>query len=192
MFHIYRYVLSSSRILNLFKGYVIRYRHYNMPKYIDNLIEDPVIPNQAWCCLSFLSPETLKNCTIRSVKVRGVYATREEANERAKFLQQIDPDFNIFVAEVGKWLAWDPDPSTIEDQVYREKQLQEIMTNYKKNNEKAKILEEERKRELLEESIRNQAAKDKGSKSKKDKEVPTVTRTGSAGKINQRGKEKNR
>lgn len=128
-------------------------------KYIDQLGEDTPIPNQLWCCISFLSPETLKNCSLRAVKIRGVFNSKEEADKRAEYLQKIDPDFNIFVGEVGKWLGWDPDPNSAEDQVYREKKLQEIMTNYKKNREKAKIMEEERKREMLEESVRNEAAK---------------------------------
>ncbi|AYV84218.1 MAG: hypothetical protein Hyperionvirus19_42 [Hyperionvirus sp.] len=128
-------------------------------KVIDQLTEDTPIPNQLWCCMSFLSPETLKNCSLRAIKIRGVYNTREEADKRAQFLQKVDPDFNIFVGEVGKWLGWDPDPNSAEDQVYREKKLQEIMTNYKKNREKSKVMEEERKREMLEESVRNEAAK---------------------------------
>ncbi|AYV80833.1 MAG: hypothetical protein Harvfovirus7_30 [Harvfovirus sp.] len=128
-------------------------------KFIDQLTEDAPLSNQLWCCISFLSPETLKNCNLRAVKIRGVYSSKEEADKRAEYLQKIDPDFNIFVGEVGKWLGWDPDPNTADDQVYREKKLQEIMTNYKKNREKAKVMEEERKREMLEESVRNEAAK---------------------------------
>lgn len=137
-----------------------------MTKYIDKLTEDAIIPNQLWCCISFISPETLKNCNFRGIKVRGVFATKEEALKRAEYLQKVDPDFNIYVGEVGKWLGWDPDPNTIEDQVYREKKLQDIMDNYKKNREKAKILEEERKREMLEESIRNEASRSSTTKDK--------------------------
>jgi hypothetical protein len=142
---------------NIFKRYILLVVIV-MPKYIDQLSEDTPIPNQGWCCISFISPETLKNCNFRGIKVRGVYATKDEAEKRAAFLQQIDPDFNIYVGEVGKWLGWDPDPNSIDDQKYREKKLQDIMTNYKKNREKAKILEEERKRDMLEESVRNQAS----------------------------------
>lgn len=130
-----------------------------MTKYIDQLTEDEIIPNQLWVCISFISPETLKNCNFRGIKIRGVYATQEEAKKRAEYLQKIDPDFNIYVGEVGKWLGWDPDPNTIDDQVYREKKLQDIMDNYKKSREKAKVLEAERKREMLEESVRTEASK---------------------------------
>lgn len=135
-----------------------------MTKYIDQLTEDDKISNQEWCCISFISPETLKNCNFRGIKVRGVYGTRDEAVKRAEFLQKIDPDFNIYVGEVGKWLGWDPDPNTIDDQVYREKKLQDIMNNYKKNQEKTKILEKERHDLMLEESVRNESTKDSSTK----------------------------
>lgn len=128
-----------------------------MPKFIDQLPEDTPIPNQTWFVASFVSPQTLKNCNLHLLKVRGVYATREEADKRAAYLQKVDPDFNVYVGEVGKWLGWDPDPNSIEDQKYKEEKLQEIMDSYKKNNAKAKELQEERKREMLEESVRNEA-----------------------------------
>jgi hypothetical protein len=132
---------------------------HNKGKNIDNLFEDPIIPTQQWCCISFVSPEGLKNCNLRAVKIRGVYSTREEANKRAKFLQSIDPDFHIFVGELGKWLGWDPDPNSIEDQEYSDKKLQKLVSEYKKNRTKAKVMEEERKREILEENIRREASK---------------------------------
>jgi len=138
-------------------------------KEVDLAFEDPPIVKpfkQLWCCISFVSPETLTNCNFRAIKVRGVYATKEEAEKRAQFLQDIDPQFNIFVGEVGKWLGWDPDPNSIEDQHYKEKKLQELMKKYKKNRDKAKVMEEERKREMLEESIRSEANKPKTRREK--------------------------
>ena len=131
----------------------------NGTKIIDHLSEDDPIASQMWCCISFVSPETVKNCNNRMLKIRGCYATKDEATKRAEYLQSIDPDFNIYVGEVGKWLGWDPDPNTVEDQIYKEQKLQDLMTSLKKNREKAKVLEEERRKEILEESVRNEASK---------------------------------
>src|SRR3989304_5647810 len=105
-------------------------------KYIDYLTEDTPIPGQLWVCVSFLSPEGIKNCSVRGLKVRGVYGTHQEADNRAKELQKLDPDFNVFVGEVGKWLAWDPDPNDVQDSVYQEKELNDLMKGYKDNLEK--------------------------------------------------------
>lgn len=101
-------------------------------KKIDYLNEDEIMPNQQWVCMSFLSPEGLLNCKIRGLKIRGVYASKEEADQRAKNLQTIDSDFHVFVGEVGKWLPWDPDPNSVEDQVYREENLMKLCTNIKR------------------------------------------------------------
>ncbi len=53
--------------------------------------------------------------SLRGLKVRGTYNTRDEADRRAKKLQTIDSDFNVFVGQVGYWLPWDPCADKIED-----------------------------------------------------------------------------
>jgi hypothetical protein len=120
---------------------------------IDHLTEDEPIPGQGFVCISFLSPEGIKNTTLRGVKVRGVFPTYEAATKHAAKLQKIDPLFNIFVGEVGKWLPWDPSPSTIEDNQYREKELQELMVKHKEEMEKGKVAESERKTKMLADSV---------------------------------------
>jgi hypothetical protein len=138
-----------------------------MPKYIDYLTEDDTLSNQKWTCISFLSPEGVKNCTIRGLKIRGVYNTKEEADKRAKQLQEIDPDFNVFVGEVGKWLPWDPDPHSVEEQVYGDEKLNDLMKKYKENLEQAKVTEEKRKRDAVDQArIHNESLKEKNKKTK--------------------------
>ena len=73
--------------------------------------------------------------TIRGLKVRGVYSSTQEASVRAKKLMRTDPVHNILVGEIGKWLPWDPSPNAIQDQEYAEEQLNNLMQNYKKNEE---------------------------------------------------------
>lgn len=124
-------------------------------KEVDHLEEDEPLLNQSWVCVSFLSPEGIKNCSVRGLKIRGVYSTREEANKRAEYLQKVDPDFNVFVGEIGKWLPWDPNPESVEDHVYREKELNTLMQEYKKNLVRAKEVEAERKRQLKNNSNEN-------------------------------------
>lgn len=131
-------------------------------KYIDYLSEDKPIPGQLWVCLSFLSPEGIRNTSTRGIKIRGVFGTRKEADTQAAELQKMDPDFHIFVGEVGKWLPWDPSGAeldNIEDSVYREKELNDLMREYKKNMSKAKEMEEQRKRDMLEKAAREEQMK---------------------------------
>ena len=133
-------------------------------KKIDHLTEDELIPGQRFVCLSFVSPEGIRNCTTRGLKVRGVYPTYQEAQERCKELQTKDSDFDIFIGEVGKWCPWDPDPNSAKDQQYQEEELQKLVEGYKNNLTKAQKLQEERKKEMI-----NKAANDEQSKLAKRK-----------------------
>jgi hypothetical protein len=138
-----------------------------MAKKIDHLDEDPIIPSQQWVCISFLSPEGLKNCKVRGVKVRGCYATYEEAKKRADQILEFDPNFHIMVGEVGKWLAWDPDPSTSQDQEFGNEKLNELMKSYKSQLEKNKVMEHQRKSDYIDGARKNEPADDRKERMKK-------------------------
>ena len=96
--------------------------------------------------------------SLRGVKVRGTYSTRDEAERRAKKLQGLDSDFHVFVGQVGYWLPWDPCADKIEDESFINSQLNDMMEKYKENNVNKDIFYEEQKREKIkaarEEAIR--------------------------------------
>lgn len=125
-------------------------------KYIDYLKEDKPIQGQNYVCLSFLSSENIPNCKLRgSVKVKGVFSTKEEADEHIKKCREDDPDHDIYLGEVGKWLGI-PSGSgddLAEDVQYYEEELQKIAESHKKNLAKAKKLENERKADLLDQAF---------------------------------------
>ncbi len=128
-------------------------------KYVDHLTVDKPIPGQEWVCLSFLSPEGIRNCSVRGLKVRGVYATRKEADERAKDLQKEDGLYSIFVGQMGHWLPWDPDVNDVEDHVYQEKELNELAKGYKENVARVAETEKQRKAEMLERAAKEEQFK---------------------------------
>lgn len=138
-------------------------------KEIDHLTEDPILPSQRFVCISFVSPEGLRNCTLRGIKIRGVYATAEEAKARAKEISEFDADFDVFVGEIGKWLPWDPDPNTVKDAVYQEKELNNLVYQRKQSMKKAKQVQEQRKRDMLERAAREEQKRRRKQKKKKNK-----------------------
>ncbi len=153
---------------------------------IDYLKEDKPFLNQNYVCISFVSPEGVRNTTIRGLKIRGVFEKLEDAQEHAKKLQEEDPAFHIYVGEVGKWLPWDPSPedkTKVKDSQYYEKELQKLVEGYEKNRERASKAENERKRELLQKSL--QTAK-QNKKNTDNKSKPNVVK-----QINQKSEEKN-
>lgn len=123
-----------------------------MATKIENLVDDSPIPRQSWVLLSFLSPEGIKNCTLRGLKVRGVFETRPEAEEYAKKLRDSDPNFDIHVGEVGKWLPWDPEPSSYSEVNYPNEKLDELMKARNEQLEKSKLLQQQIKADKLKEA----------------------------------------
>jgi hypothetical protein len=117
----------------------------------DYLSEDTIVPKgQNFVCISFLS-DTENKTTMSGIKIRGVFSTIEQASEHAKTLQSIDKHFNVFVGEVGKWLPYDPAPTSDKagNPEYAQDQLNNLMKGYLDNQNKAKIFEEKRKIELM-------------------------------------------
>jgi hypothetical protein len=82
--------------------------------------------------------------SIRGVKVRGTYGNPKEAELKAKKLQQKDKYHNIFLAEVGKWTPWDPQPHEIAEQEYAQDELNTLMRKYKENEDNREKFFEER------------------------------------------------
>ena len=87
--------------------------------------------------------------TMHGLKVRGVYSNQEQANARAKSLNKKDPYFNVYVADVGEWLPWDPDPDDVKDQEYQSDDLNKLMKSYRENAEKRDAFFEEEKRQKV-------------------------------------------
>jgi hypothetical protein len=82
--------------------------------------------------------------SMRGVKVRGVYGNPKEAELKAKKLQNKDKYHNIFMAEVGKWTPWDPQPNEVADQEYNNDQLNNLMRKYKENEDSREKFFDER------------------------------------------------
>lgn len=83
--------------------------------------------------------------TMRGIKIRGVFDTIEEAKNRSEFLKKLDNKFNIYIAQVGCWCPWSPNPDSLENQEYAETQLNTLMKEYKKNMDDKDIVFEKRR-----------------------------------------------
>jgi len=117
-------------------------------------------------------PQSLKedyDSNFGSLKIRGVFATYEEAKAHAKELQKIDPYFNIFIGEIGKWLPLDPNPSAVKDQIYYEKELNEIVGAEKLHLAEVAAFEEQRKRDMYNNAIKTGEGLSAPKKKKKNK-----------------------
>ena len=87
--------------------------------------------------------------SMRGIKVRGVFDTIEDAKTRSEFLKRADKNFDIYIAQVGCWCPWSPNPNDLQDQEYSETQLNTLMKQYKQNMDNKDEMFEKRKTELV-------------------------------------------
>ena len=111
----------------------------------DYLIDDTPIHNQIWACVSFITPELVKGCNGRFIKIRGVYGVRERAEDRCKELHKQDSTYGVYVVEVGKWIAWLDDQKSNLD---ANNELNKLMKLYKKERSDANSNYEKRKERM--------------------------------------------
>lgn len=96
--------------------------------------------------------------SVRGLKVRGVYASQEEAELRCKKLREYDPNHDIYVGPVGIWIPWDPNAYKTGRMEFMEEELNQLHQEKIKNEEKAKQEFERRvketKKKAIEENIK--------------------------------------
>jgi flagellar biosynthesis/type III secretory pathway protein FliH len=119
----------------------------------DYLTEDMAVAGQKFCCLSFVSPTANQKSDVLGVKIRGSFETIEEAQRHAERLRNSNDSFDVYVASVGKWLPWYPDPSKMPDVNYQESQLNTIVKGHMEEQIKSKQHFEERKRDMMEKAM---------------------------------------
>ena len=92
------------------------------------------------------------------MKVRGVFASQEEAEMRCKKVREADPNHDIFVGPVGIWVPFDPDAYKTGKVEFMEEELNQLHSEKIKNEAKAKQEFDNRikdtKRKAIEENIK--------------------------------------
>lgn len=148
----------------------------------DFLDEDPVIDNQVFVCMSFVTPtekmvsevhasvaaeynvpaDLVKSITAdwesamaprRAIKIRGASRTKENAQKRCEAIQEFDARHHVFVGDVGKWMTFAPDAESIEDQIYAETELNALMKGKREEDIRVKKHYEERKRKMMDDLL---------------------------------------
>lgn len=74
----------------------------------------------------------------RGLKVRGCFPSQQEAELRCKMLRELDPHHDVYVGPVGLWIPFHPDAYKTGRVEYLEDELNQLMSEKKKNEEKAK------------------------------------------------------
>jgi hypothetical protein len=107
------------------------------------------VPGQLFALISMVGPDMPQKNEKLGLKIRGCFATKDEAASHAKRLQKEDALIDIYVVDMYKWLLIPPDRDQIEDTHYQNEKLEEIMSKYRKNQQEAASHFEKRKRDMM-------------------------------------------
>ena len=136
---------------------------------IDTTIEDEYksfVDNSEKKLLEQFNQEHEFQTSTRGVKVRGAFGSQEEAENRCKMLREHDPNHDVYVGQMGLWMPFHPEAYKTGRVDYLEKELNELMTKKKDNDDVNKDefnkRVKESKRKAIEENIAK--AKQEGNK----------------------------
>ena len=115
------------------------------------------VPGQLFALISIVGPDMPQKNEKLGMKIRGCFASRDEAAVHAKRLQKEDPLVDIYVVDMYKWLLIPPDRQQIDDVHYQNEKLEEIMTKYRQNQREAAAHFEKRKRDMMTKPIEGSA-----------------------------------
>ena len=126
------------------------FNNMNTTNVIDHLEEDLIqIPSQRFALISIVSPQSNQQYKSCALKIRGVFATEDEGRRHADKLSKMDSTFDVFLVDMYKWLPIPPDTDNIDDQVYQEHMLNDIIQGHKEQQMLVKQHFEERKIESM-------------------------------------------
>lgn len=160
-------ILNNKNVFFVHKFLKTIAKNYDLDEEsVENKYKDFMYINQEKLESEFYEKNEFKT-TVRGVKVRGSYDTLQEAQAKAKKLQQNDKNFNVYIGQVGFWLPWDPNPHNIDSQEYAESELNNLVKKYRENQEK--------KDQHFQENI--EYAREQSEKQKESTETTEITET---------------
>ena len=116
----------------------------------DHLEPDTVtIPGQNYALINVVSPSSNQKNDTCGLKIKGVFATIDEAKAYAQKLSKMDPTFDVFLVETGKWLPIPPSIEDIEDKKHQDEKLNQIIEEHKNEQIRAQEHFEQRKQHLM-------------------------------------------
>jgi len=133
----YKYSINSDEIVTEFKTFVESERP-SLTRSVEDDYKTFLDNNEERLEKAFNEKHSFQTST-RGVKVRGVFPSQQEAELRCKMLRELDPNHDVYVGPVGIWLPFHPEAYKTGNVQYLEKELNELMHEKKKNDDKAKV-----------------------------------------------------
>ena len=158
----YKYNLKSETLIDDFNDFVKEETDKLRKSGIENDYKN-FIDKQEEKVMDTFNKEHKFQTSVRGLKIRGVFPSQDEAENKCKKLREQDPNHDIFVGPVGVWIPWDPEAYKTGRVEYLEDELNALHKEKMKNEEMAKKEFEERVRETKKQAIIDNIEKAKKS-----------------------------
>jgi hypothetical protein len=168
-FYFRKFLKSVTQKYDVDEAIIGEYENFKY-KYHENLQTD-------------FNKEIKYNHNIGGVKIRGNYEAKEIAERKAEGLRRLEPAFHVFVCEVGKWLEHSPNADFINEEVYQERGLNDLIKGVNENNLQKDVFFQDRVAEMKEDAIKNNEKK--VNFTEKDVEVIEIGEHNASVNINQ-------
>ena len=133
----YKYNIKSDELMEEFKTFVESERA-TLTKSCQDDYKSFLDTNEEKLEKLYLEKNNFQT-SVRGLKVRGVFPSQQEAEIRCKMLREVDPNHDVYVGPVGIWIPFHPEAYKTGNVQYLEKELNELMHEKKKNDDKAKV-----------------------------------------------------
>lgn len=132
----FKYKLNNNDVMKEFESFMQteqeKFKSYNCTDDYNNFIDAHEVELEK----EFNEANQFQT-NVRGIKVRGCFATQEEAELRCKILRELEPSHDVYVGPVGMWMPWHPEAYKTNRVEYLEKELNDLMHEKKKNEDKA-------------------------------------------------------
>ena len=153
----YKYNLDVEKVIGDFNDFVKEEEVKIKSTSVEDDFKNFMDKNEERLNLQFQREHSFQT-SVRGLKVRGVYASQEEAEMRCKKIRETDPNHDIFVGPVGIWVPFDPDAYKTGRVEFMEEELNQLHNEKIKNEAKAKQEFDNRiketKKKAIEENIK--------------------------------------
>ena len=106
-------------------------------QHVTALHDNPPIAGKKLFLVSMISPEGNQKHKVHGFKLHDVCESDTEAKMLQQYYHNLDPDFDILVGTVGKWVPWVFDVNDVPDLKYANEHLDTLVKNHRmtKNTE---------------------------------------------------------
>lgn len=129
-----------------------------------NLMKSKInVPGQEWALVSFVGEDLSQKTKDFGMKIWGVFPDIKSAKEHSEKISKDtnEKKFDVYILELYSWAMIPPRKEYIEDQVYHEEKLHEIITERKRQQDLATEIFDTRKQKLMNNPDKNEFERNK-------------------------------